>query len=261
MISSGRLLVVDDEPAVRDSLREILEQEGHQVSTAASGEEALVALADQSIDLVLLDLKMEGLDGLQVMERAKEISPHTVIIMLTAYGTLESAIAALRHGAHDYLLKPCAVGQIVASVEKGLNVRREALRRRELLTAMEKTVRQLKDTATSLELQGEPAHSSRFLRSRNLLLDREKQVAMSRGQPLRLTPTEFKLLAFLMQNNNRTVSYQELAGEALGYDCSIAEARSALKTHLWRLRKKLEATTDDEPNIANVRGRGYMFRG
>jgi DNA-binding response OmpR family regulator len=257
----SKLLVVDDEPAVRDSLREILEQEGHEVVTAGSGEEALVVLSEQPIDLILLDLKMEGIDGLQVMEEAREIAPYTVIILLTAYGTLESAVAALRQGANDYLLKPCSVGEILASVEKGLGVRREAQRRNELVSSIEKTVRQLKDAPGSLEPEGEASQLWRFLRSKNLLLDREKQLAMAHGQPLRLTPTEFKLLAFFMQNVNRTLSYQELARKALAYDCSELEARNALKTHMWRLRKKLRDETGDDSCLVNVRGRGYIFSG
>src|SRR4030042_6307741 len=139
----GRLLVVDDEPSVRDSLQGILEQEGQQVSTAGSGEEALALLSEHSFDLILLDLKMPGIDGLEVMKGAKRPAPDTVVIMLTAYGTLDSAIGALRHGAHDYLLKPCRVGEIVASVETGLGGRWEYLRRQELVSSSEQRVRQL----------------------------------------------------------------------------------------------------------------------
>jgi DNA-binding response OmpR family regulator len=261
VLHGSKLLIVDDEPAVRDSLREILEQEGHQVITAVSGEEALVTLSEQPIDLVLLDLKMEGLDGLQVMEEARAIAPQTVIILLTAYGTLESAVAALRRGAHDYLLKPCSVGEILASVDKGLGVRRQAQRRDELVSSIEKTVRQLKDAEESPEALTEASRESRFLRSKNLLVDREKQLAMAHGQPLGLTPTEFRLLTFFMENLNRTLSYQELAQDVLAYDCSESEARNALKTHVWRLRKKLKDETGDDSCLVNVRGRGYMFRG
>lgn len=261
MFHPSRLLVVDDEKAVRASLKEILEQEGHEVSTAATGQEALAVLADRSIDLILLDLKMEGMDGLQVMQEARRIAPHTVVILLTAYGSLESAVAALRQGAHDYLLKPCSVHEILASVAKGLDVRRQALRRHELVTSIEKTVHQLKDGAGSPPSQAEAPQVPRFLRSMNLIIDREKQVAIARGHTLSLTPTEFKLLALFMQNTNRTLSYQQLAREALGYDCSVAEARGGLKTHLWRLRKKLRDETGSDSCIVNVRGRGYMFSG
>jgi DNA-binding response OmpR family regulator len=229
---SGRLLIVDDEPSVRTSLREILEQEGHLVATAASGEEALAALAKEHFDLILVDFKMEGMDGMELMAEAKRITPDAVVVMLTAYGTLDSAIGALRHGAHQ---------------------------RREIVSSIEQGVRQLTDSSLRSEPQAEGPALSRFIRTRDLLLDREKQIVVANGEPLSLTPTEFKLLACLMANMNRTLSFLELAQEALEYECSDREARSALKTHLWRLRKKLRAGTGDDSCITNVRGKGYMF--
>jgi DNA-binding response OmpR family regulator len=256
----GKLLVVDDEPSLRDSLREILEQEGHQVSTAESGEEALAILSVDAFDLILLDLKMKGIDGLEVMREAKEARPDAIVIMLTAYGTLDSAIAALRHGAHDYLLKPCSVGEIVASVDRGLAERWESLRRRQLVSSIEQSVRQLTATTPPPEPTAEIRRRGRFIRARQLLMDREKQIVVAYGERLDLTPTEYKLLACLVENVDRVLSYQKLAREALEYQCSDKEARAALKTHLWRLRRKLKTGAGEESPIVNVRGKGYMIR-
>ena len=100
----------------------------------------------------------------------------------------------------------------------------------------------------------------RYVRTRHLVLDREKQTVVAADQPLNLTPTEFKLLACLMDNVNRTVGFGEMAREALDYECSDQEARRALKTHLWRLRKKLRSSTGDDSCIVNVRGKGYILR-
>jgi len=256
---AGKILVVDDESAVRTSLREIMEQEGHHVTTAASGEEALAALEQETFDLILVDLKMEGIDGLQVMTQAKKRMPDTVVIMLTAYGTVDSAIGALRQGAHDYLLKPCGVEEIVSSVETGLAKRWESLRRRELVSSIEQNLRELKAPGVTLEPGAEETPLPRFVRTRDLLLDRKKQIVVAKGEPLNLTPTEFKLLASLMSNVNRTLSFRELAHDVLDYQCSEREARSSLKTHLWRLRKKLRSTLGDDSHIVNVRGKGYLF--
>jgi DNA-binding response OmpR family regulator len=255
----AKLLIVDDESGVRTSLREILRQEGHQVTTAASGEEALAALGEATFDLILLDLKMEGVDGLEVMAEAKRMAPSTEVIVLTAHGALDSAVEALRQGAHDYLLKPCGVEEIVSSVETGLAKRWQSARRRELVSNIEDSVRQLRSSATPGEPQIQEPVVSRFIRTRHLLLDREKQIVVADGEPLRLTPTEFKLLTCLMSGMNRTLSFPQLAREALGYECSDREARRALKTHLWRLRKKLRSATGDDSCIVNVRGEGYMF--
>lgn len=259
MARLGRLLVVDDEPPVRSSLKEILEQQGHQVVTAASGEEALLELGQSSFDLILVDLKMEGIDGLQVTTEAKRITPDTVVIILTAYGTLDSAIGALRQGAHDYLLKPCKVEEIVASVDAGLAKRWQNMRQRELVSSIEESARQLKARTVPLEGEGEDSSAARFIRTRHFLLDREKQVVLLKGEPLGLTPTEFKLLACLMDNVNRALGFRELAREVQGYDCSEREARGALKTHVWRLRRKLKARMGDASCIVNIRGKGYMF--
>jgi two-component system response regulator RegX3 len=83
---------------------------------------------------------------------------------------------------------------------------------------------------------------------------------VAKGSPLDLTPTEFRLLACLMDSANHTLSFPDMARHALGYECSDHEARRALKTHLWRLRIKLRSATGDDSCIVNVRGRGYMFR-
>jgi DNA-binding response OmpR family regulator len=255
----GKILVVDDEPGVRNSLKEILEQEGHQVTAAASGEEALAVLSEDVFDLVLVDLKMEGIDGLEVMAQVKKTTPDTVVVMLTAYGTLDSAVGALRQGAHDYLLKPSSVEEIVTSVQTGLGKRWQALRRRELVTSIEQSLRQLKTPSAALDDETPETPMARFVRTKHLLLDREKQVVVAKGEPLGLTPTEFKLLACLMSNMNRTLSFAELAQYVLEYECSDKEARSSLKTHLWRLRKKLRARLGHDSCIVNVRGKGYLF--
>ena len=261
MRQPGKLLVVDDEPGVRTSLEGILEQEGHQVTAAASGEEALAAMERDVFDLILVDLKMPGMDGLEVMSEAKSRMPDTVVIILTAYGTLDSAVGALRQGAHDYLLKPCSVQEIVGSVEMGLAKHRQTLRRRELVSNIEQSVRQLESSTIPPQQQEEEGPSlPRFVRTGLFLLDREKQIVVAKGEPLNLTPTEFRLLACLMDNMNRTLSYKELARAVLHYECSDQEARRALKTHLWRLRRKLRSAAGDDSWIVNVRGKGYMFR-
>ncbi len=260
MFHPGKILVVDDEPHVRTSLKEILEQEGHQVTTAADGPEALAVLGQESFDLILVDLKMEGMDGLEVMTEARRKVPDTVVIMLTAYGTLDSAIGALRQGAHDYLLKPCGVEEIIASVETGLAKRRQAVHRHDLVTDIEHSLRQLKTSAVPVRPHAEGPSLPRFLRTRDLTLDRERQIVVVRGQPVSLTPTESKLLACLMDHVNNTLSFGELARQALDYECSDREARRSLKTHLWRLRKKLRSATGEDSGIVNVRGKGYMLK-
>ncbi len=122
-----RVLVVDDEPSHRDSLRRILERAGHAVVVAADGDGALQLLRDDNaaIDVVLTDLVMPRLDGMALLRATKALSPHTDVIVMTAYGTVENAVFAMREGAYDFLVKPTKRGEVLACVERVLE--RQAL--------------------------------------------------------------------------------------------------------------------------------------
>jgi DNA-binding response OmpR family regulator len=262
MVKSAKILVVDDEPAIRETLAEVLDTEGRIVMTAASGEEALALLQEEVFDLMLLDLIMPGLGGLQVMERARTLAPGTVIIMLTAHGTLSSAIEAMRHGASDYLLKPASAPKIMASVEEGLRRRQEALRRQELVRQMEKAIKELSSGEFSaLAVESEPERPVRFLQARQIVVDLQRQAVLVRDEPVNLTPTELRLLTTLMQRPDEVIGARELVREVQGYECDELEARAIIRVHIRRLRKKIEETPEDPHYIVNVRGVGYMFTG
>ncbi len=257
-----KILVVDDEEVTRLSLAEILSLEGYQVASARSGEEALQKLEDEAFDLVLADLVMKEVDGLQVMEAAKKLSPETVVIMLTAHGTLESAIQAMRQGAYDYLIKPCGAQEIVASVESGLARQRQERRRKELVTRVEEMLRALKaeeDEMPPSASMGDQLKKTRFLQSGGIIVDLQKHIATLHGQLLNLTPTEFRLLACLMGKTEQVLSCQELVREVQNYDCDELEARDIIRVHIRRLRKKIEPDPPNPQYILNVRGVGYML--
>ncbi len=257
-----KILVVDDEEVTRLSLAEILSLEGYQVASARSGEEALQKLEKETFDLVLADLVMKEVDGLQVMEAAKKLSPETVVIMLTAYGTLESAIQAMRQGAYDYLIKPCGAQEIVASVESGLARQRQQRHRQELVTRVEEMLRALKaeeDEMPTSASRGDQLKRARFLQSGGIIVDLQKHIATLHSQLLNLTPTEFRLLACLMRKADQVLSCQELVREVQNYDCDELEARDIIRVHVRRLRKKIEPDPANPQYILNVRGVGYML--
>lgn len=256
--ASAHIMVVDDEPAARLSLAELLSLEGYEVSTAASGEEATELFQDGPFDLAIVDLKMPGMDGLDVVEALQKHSPETVVIMLTAHGTLETAVQAMRKGAHDYLLKPANVNEIIVSVKAGLEKRRRLLRRRELLSLMQHTLAAIKDEAQMPSTEP-PLVTDRFLQVREVLLDQQKHLATVRGEPLELTPTEFKLLVYMLSNPDRVLSPQELVREVQGYEADHWEARSIIRVHIRRLRQKLEPEPGNPTYVITVRGAGYMF--
>lgn len=258
---TAKIMVVDDEPTARVSLTEVLRLEGYQVATAASGEEALSLLDKRPpFDLLVLDLKMPGMDGLEVTEAIRERSPGTVIILLTAFGTMETAIQAIRKGAHDYLLKPCPIPQILESVREGLEKRREEQQRQRLVGELKQTLSELEaiEDERGIETSTSP-DPDRYLEVRDVVVDREKRVAMVQNEALDLTPTEFKILSCLMETPGEVWSPQDLVRRARGYETDTQGARAIVRVHIRRLRKKVEPDPSNPAYILNVRGVGYMF--
>lgn len=260
---SAHLLVVDDEASTRFSLAEILRLQGYRVSTAASGEEALTVMADNpNIDLILLDIKMSGISGLDVIEVVRRKYPGVIVILLTAFGTLDTAIQALRQGAHDYLLKPCPIAEIVDSVRRGLMRRQQELQRRELVSQLQRALWGLSEEFTSTptaQEHGAALESRRFLRVRDLTLDCQRYVATLNERPLNLTRTEFQILACLMKTPDHVWTPQELIANVQGYEIDPWSARAIIRVHIRRLRKKIEADPSNPQYILNVRGIGYML--
>jgi DNA-binding response OmpR family regulator len=258
---AARVMVVDDEAVARVSLAEVLRLEGYQVATAASGEEALSLLSkSEPFDLVVLDLKMPGMDGLEVTETMQREYPSTVIVLLTAFATLETAIQAIRQGAHDYLLKPCPIPEILESVRKGLTKRQHEQHRQQLVNQLQRTLSELATVEGTDEVEEAASpQPSRFIQIRDVVVDRQKHVAMLRGRPLELTPTEFKILVCLMETPDQVWSPQELVRRAQGYETDAWGARAIVRVHIRRLRKKMEFDPSEPKYILNVRGVGYMF--
>jgi DNA-binding response OmpR family regulator len=258
---AAHIMVVDDEATARISLAEILRLEGYQVATAASGEEALSLLGKSApFDLMVLDIKMPGMDGLQVTEAVREEYPGTVIILLTAFGTLETAIAAIRKGADDYLLKPSSVPEILESVRKGLVKQQQEHKRHRLVNQLQQTLSELAAVEGTGEMEETvPPQPSRFIQIRDVMVDRQKHIVTMENKPLDLTPTEFKILVCLMETPDQVWSPQELVRQAQGYETDAWGARAIIRVHIRRLRKKMEVDPSDPKYILNMRGVGYMF--
>lgn len=260
--TTPRILVVDDEVTTRLSLAELLRLEGYEVQIAASGEEALAILAqEEPFDLMVVDIKMPGIDGLQLTEAVQQRSPDTVIILLTAFGSLETAIQALRRGAHDYLLKPCPVSQILESVRKGLTKSYQERHRRELLSRLEQTLSELQAIEQpKLEVTlVSPLPEGRILEVQDVRLDRERHQVWVAGRPVDLTPTEFKILTYLMEHADQVCTPPQLVRATQGYEADPWGTRAIIRVHIRRLRRKLEPDPSRPRYLINVRGVGYMF--
>lgn len=253
----AKILLVDDEESIRHSLGEILRLEGYQVTTVASGEAAVQVLENENFDLMLLDLKMPGMDGLEVMRAATKLAPDTRIVLLTAHGSLESAIEALRQGAHDYLIKPASSREILNSVSAGLSRRAEQQQRRLLLEQIDRSIQRLKD-AEGVEAISVPETQALQV-TEGVMFDVPRRELWSGNQRVNLTPTEAKLMKVLVENRGRVLSHRELVLLVQGYESNEWEAPEVLRPLISRLRRKLQNFPQGEHWISNVRGTGYLF--
>jgi DNA-binding response OmpR family regulator len=258
-IPEARLLVVDDESHVRSALARSLALRGYRADEASSGYQALRMLESTPYDLLLLDIRMPGMDGVEVMQRARQLRPDLLIIVLTGHATLDSAIAAVKSHATDYLLKPVGLHDVAAAVARALRQRAQSLRRQHLLEVIDQTLDALRET--EVPAQAPPA-LERFLRAGPVTLDSERRLAVVGGTPSRtaeLTENEASILAYLMARPDQAISSRELARTALGYDVTEQEAQNIVRPHVFRLRRKLEADPREPRLICTVRGRGYLF--
>ena len=222
----GRLLIVDDDPGIRDSLSRALGFEGYDVSTAADGDRALEMIGPSTYDVVVLDVMMPGTGGLDVARAMRRHGDTTPILMLTARHEVTDRVAGLDAGADDYLSKPFSLDELLA--------RLRALLRRSALAAV--------DTELSVgDLKLDPA-ARRVFRA-----DRE----------IHLTKTEFDLLELLMFNAGIVLGRDLILERIWGFDFETSS--NSLDVYIGYLRRKIE--DDDQPRLIHtVRGVGYVAR-
>jgi DNA-binding response OmpR family regulator len=276
--TNAKILVVDDEESIRFFLSELLERDGYTVTAADSGEVALRHIEQVEFDLALIDLKMRGISGTDVLKVLHAKAPDTVVIMLTGHGSLESAVEALRQGAHDYLFKPCKTIELRESIRVGLLNRRQKQKQRDMLRQLEQHLSTTLDgvRATIQEVGAVPLkpaprvtapaatfadqqspEQKRFLQYGGLIVDLTRHVITMDARLLELSPTEFDVLAYLISEAPRVISPQELLREAQGYAAEVWEARDIVRYHIYRIRQKVKDATGRTDVIKTVRGVGY----
>jgi two-component system response regulator MprA len=221
-----RLLVVDDEAAVREALALVLELSGFEVTTVVDGREAIRTIAVDSPDAVILDVLMPGLDGLEVCRRMRATGDRTPVLMLTARTEVSERVAGLEAGADDYLAKPFAREELVA--------RLRALLRR-----------------TGWE------GDDRVLRFEDLELDPVAHEARRDGRVLELTRTEFLLLELLLRHPRQVLARATIFDHVWSYD--FGPASNSLEVYIGYLRRKTEAA-GERRLVHTVRGVGYVLR-
>jgi len=219
-----RLLVVEDNDRLAESLTSLLRGDGHAVDLVASGEDADATLAAEAFDLVILDLGLPGMDGMDVLQRLRDRRTETAVLILTSRGALDDRVKGLNLGADDYLTKPFEIEEFEARV-------RALLRRR------------ARAAGSSLNV-GE------------LSFDVSARIASLRGTVLDLPRRELDLLEALMVRAGRVASKGELVEAISDFDGSVSE--SAIELYVSRLRRKLEP---EGVRIRALRGLGYMLEG
>ena len=223
-----RILLVDDEPLILKGLRFTLEQEGYEIITAADGEEALKIFFEQSVDLVLLDVMLPKLDGIQVCQRIRE-SSNVPILMLTAKGEDMDKILGLEYGADDYMTKPFNILEVKARIKTVLR------RATQPAANEEKKVIRVHDMEVNIV-------------NRSVLLG---------GREVRLTAKEFDLLQLFITNRGKVFSRETMLETVWKYDY-MGDART-VDVHIRRLREKIERNTAQPEFIFTKWGVGYYF--
>ena len=223
-----RILLVDDEPLILKGLRFTLEQEGYEILTAADGEEALQVFFDQPVDLVLLDVMLPKLDGIQVCQRIRE-SSNVPILMLTAKGEDMDKILGLEYGADDYMTKPFNILEVKARIK------------------------------TVLRRASQPAVSEgkKIIRVHDMEVNIVNRSVTLGGKEIRLTAKEFDLLQLFITNRGKVFSRETMLETVWKYDY-MGDART-VDVHIRRLREKIERNTAQPEFIFTKWGVGYYF--
>lgn len=220
-----KILIVDDEPDLLDQLRETLKQQRYDVDTAADGEAALAKLFDNPYDLVLLDIMLPKIDGLEVLKGIRDGKITTPVLMLTAKGSIEDKITGLDYGADDYLPKPFAMAELMARI-------RSLLRR----------TSENKDTILSV---------------RDVSLNTKTREVFKGGVSVELTPKEFSILEFLLYNKDRAVSRFTLAEHVWGDEFDPFTMSNFIDVHIKNLRRKI-GDAEKRSIIRTIRGVGFI---
>jgi DNA-binding response OmpR family regulator len=222
----ARVLVVDDDVTVREVVVTYLRAAGHDVGEAADGEDALAQLRGEPADLLVLDLMLPGVDGLEVCQRIRAGGDDLPVIMLTALGSETDRVVGLEHGADDYVTKPFSPRELVLRVES-------VLRR-----------------------AGERGGARGTVTDGDLVVDSTEHTATLAGTRLSLTMREFDLLRFLVSNPGEAFSRDELLKQVWGW--SFGD-QSTVTVHVRRLREKIEADPTHPVRLATVWGVGYRW--
>jgi len=264
MAVRGSILIIDDEAILRHSLTRILQGEGHQVTTAASGPEGLDYLSQQPFDLVYLDIRMPEMSGLEVLRVIHQKFPLVPVVLFTAQPDLNSAIQAMRYGATDYLLKPLSPNTVIGRTNALLEQQEIDRKKRAIQAQIDLLQTELLNLGTSKAnsvntMVKEVDSSERYLIRGRLKFDLHARRLMVGKSVIELQPTSYDLLLVLARHSPKAVDYQTLVAEAQGYQTDRLEAKDLVKWHIHHIRQAIEPKGSKPKYVINIRGIGYRL--
>lgn len=256
-----RILVVDDDTNVRVSLTKALSLQGFSVSSAESGEKALAILRSAPYTLMILDMMMPGMDGVEVMRQTRSIQPHLLILVLTAHASLDYAIASIKMHAVDFLQKPVSTRQVRETVNKLIQSHIDQMNRDKLVDAIANAVETL--GGRSNEQNELKAGETDIVYLPPIRLNKTTKTVVVDNAPkvqIALSDGESTLLAFLMEHATEVVTAKQIA-ICLWNDFEMDEltAQGLVRPYISRLRTKLPILKVAPPILRTVRSRGYLF--
>lgn len=257
-----KILVLTADSRLSQLLRRLLDLLGYRAETVDSGEQALSELETNLYDLMVLDLDVHDMLGIDILTKSRDRQPSLLLVVMTGGPSLESAIAAIKVQAADFLLKPVTVRQIISSIAQALEkraIRRERLIQ-DVINALDEIIVAENPPAESPALRTNLNSST--LRVDMLRLDRRNNLvtyADDSGRAVKLSKGESVVLASLMARPGETVSCQEIVRHSWGQSLDRLEASRVVRPFISRLRRKLEQNPSKPAMIRTVRRQGYMF--
>lgn len=224
-----RILVIEDEEAIREGLIDVLVFHKYEVDSAATGPEGLKKAQSGKFDLILLDIMLPGMDGYEICDRIRAEDRNQPIIMLTAKTSDEEIVQGLKLGADDYVQKPFSIQQLVLRIEA-------VLRRSQVG----------QEQARTIQLKG-------------MEIDTQNLSGLNGSEEITFTKREIELLSFLAQNADRPVSREELLLKVWGYARNLDIETRTVDIHIAKLRRKIEADPKEPECLVTVRGAGYRL--
>jgi DNA-binding response OmpR family regulator len=264
MAAGPTILIIDDEPNLRESLALILGQAGYKVTAAGGARQAREVLQTCPYDLAFLDIKMPEVDGMVLLQEFRCQYPKMAVLILTAHATLETAIKAVRHGAKDYLLKPIQPADLLARVHDILTSQQLPRRHMEIAAQVKALMAELSQETPSAGPAAPNGHlqtpdAGRFMRRGVLTLDLYAHQVTIKDRLIAIPAATFDYLATLLRHSPAPVTYNVLVKESQGYDLCQAEARSLVRGRMYELRKALEPNLRHPQYIITVRNVGYRL--